>query len=313
MVQGAQDLGMRAPGPMEQPWMDEAKKAISRTTGHDHVSMVASGNCAIMAVLAGIKGRVMVPDQGGWKGFMRYPDVLGLPMVKVETHLGVVEPETLEAAIRKERPKTFLLTSFAGYIADQDMKDISKICHENGVILVEDASGAVGDRKLCDGSISDVIVCSTGAPKIINLTSGGFISTNNNEILDRAGDMIKACKPGTVECAGITEEIKAAPRRVERLVEFSSLLKEELPDVIHQDRRGVCVGLTLDGIKPKEFVKRARGKGLVTDLGKGILTACPRYERFLENGVVVELKNLQVEDMEEEEVMEIAKILRGSM
>ncbi|MEE9564340.1 MAG: hypothetical protein V3V63_01380 [Candidatus Hydrothermarchaeaceae archaeon] len=285
----------------------ECKGVIKEMVGQKFVNPVASGNCAILAAVSAIDGKIMIPDQGGWRGFKDYPDLMGKEVCILETDLGVVNTDALDSELRKHNPGGLFLTSFAGYIAEQDIKEIAKICRENSVCLIEDISGAIGDKILARGD-ADITICSTGAPKIVNVLSGGFVSTDHKEILDRSARVTSACRISPVICAGITEELKNAPDIVERLVKYSAILKEELEDVVHRDSRGVCAGFEIDN--PKRFVKRARENGLVTDANQGFLTACPRYERFLKNGVVVELKKLDILNVIEEDIAKIAEILK---
>ncbi len=285
----------------------KAIRAISEVTKHRHVKLVSSGSAAILAALKGINGGVMIPDQGGWKGFKSYPKLLGLEVCEVETNLGLIEPEVLGRAVEKHKPKALLITSFAGYMAEQDVREISRVCKENEVLLIEDASGAIGDYKLADGSYADVIVCSTGAPKILNVLTGGFISTDNPEILGNAAEVIKACKASPITCAGIVEELKNARRIIQALTKAAALLNEELRGVIHKNKRGICVGIEL-GEDSRQFAKKA---GLKTEFGAALLTSCPTYERFLKNGVAIELKKLDILEMREEKILEIAKILKS--
>jgi hypothetical protein len=285
----------------------ECKGVIKEMVGQKFVNPVASGNCAILAAVSAIDGKIMIPDQGGWRGFKDYPDLMGKEVCILETDLGVVNTDALDSELRKHNPGGLFLTSFAGYIAEQDIKEIAKICRENSVYLIEDTSGAIGDKILARGD-ADITICSTGAPKIVNVLSGGFVSTNHKEILDMSARVASACRISPVICAGITEELKNAPDIVERLVKYSAILKEELEDVVHRDSRGVCAGFETDD--PKRFVKRARENGLVTDANQGFLTACPRYERFLKNGVVVELKKLDILNVTEEDIAKIAEILK---
>lgn len=285
----------------------ECKGVIKEMVGQNFVNPVASGNCAILAAVSAIDGNIMIPDQGGWRGFKDYPDLMGKEVCILETDLGVVNTDALDSELRKHNPGGLFLTSFAGYIAEQDIKEIAKICRENSVYLIEDTSGAIGDKILARGD-ADITICSTGAPKIVNVLSGGFVSTNHKEILDMSARVASACRISPVICAGITEELKNAPDIVERLVKYSAILKEELEDVVHRDSRGVCAGFETDD--PKRFVKRARENGLVTDANQGFLTACPRYERFLKNGVVVELKKLDILNVTEEDIAKIAEILK---
>lgn len=310
MSAAALKLGSKACCASKHEETRKVVQAISKVTKHRHVKLVSSGNAAILAVLKGINGRVMIPDQGGWKGFKSYPKLLGLEVCEVETDLGLIEPEVLVETIERHKPKGLLMTSFAGYMAEQDVREISMVCRENEVLLIEDASGAIGDDKLADGSCADVIVCSTGAPKILNLLTGGFISTNNPEILGNAANVIKACRVSPVTCAGIVEELKNAGRTIKALTKAAGLLKNELRGVIHKDKRGICVGIELSG-DAKKFAAEAGEKGLKTEFGAALLTSCPTYERFLKNGVAIELKKLDILEMKEENILEIAKILKS--
>jgi len=294
-------------------YLGDAEDAVAELVGHRYVDLAPSGTCALQWALAAAGDKVMVPDQGGWRGFLEYPPVSGIETCFLETELGLIHPETLQQALERETPDALILTSFAGYMAEQDVKEISKLCREYGVILVEDASGAVGDGTLADGRHSDIIICSTGSPKIINVGTGGFITTDNQDLRQRWQDHARACRAEPVVAAGIGAEVDRARRRVRRLLEFSEMLKEELPDAVHRERRGISVGIRLEKIPPKRFTGRAHRAGLVTDLGRGFLTRCPRYDRFKERGVVLELKKLDVEKMDPADVHRIAGILKSCM
>lgn len=307
MSRSAEHLGEETCCRASHKEINRCIKGIKDIVGQKFVKPVSSGNCAILAVASAIPGKFMIPDQGGWRGFKDYPELMGREVCTLKTELGVVSTDTLEGKLRKEKPAALFLTSFAGYIAEQNIREIFKICQENSVILIEDVSGGIGDRVLARGN-SDITICSTGAPKILNVFSGGFISTSEREILDMSMEVISACKVSPVTCAGIREELKIAPKIVDELLRYSAMLKEELDGVIHRTHRGLGVGIRV--ADPKNLVKSAREKGLVTDLNQGILTACPRYDRFLENGVVIELKKLDILKVTEDDIAKIAEILK---
>jgi hypothetical protein len=307
MSESALDLGEEAGSREGHREIKECISAIEEVVGQKFVIPVSSGNCAILEVVSAIDGKVTIPDQGGWKGFKEYSELMGRDVCTLKTDFGMVDTDTLDSELRKHEPRALFLTSFAGYIAEQDIKEIAKICRENSVYLVEDASGSIGDRVLAKGD-ADITICSTGAPKIVNVLSGGFISTDRREILDMSTSVASACSISPITCAGIVEELKNAPDIVERLVKYSALLKEELEDVVHRDSRGVCAGFETDD--PKGFAKRARKNGLMTDADQSLLTTCPRYERFLKKGVVVELKKLDILNVTEEDIAKIVEILK---
>ncbi len=291
--------------------IQRAEEAIRKLTHHEFAVPVASGSCATLAVLSAVKGKVMLPDQGGWRGFERCANLLGREVCTLKTKLGVVEQENLAEALRQHKPEALIVTSFAGYMAEQDMRAIHETCVEHGVLLVEDASPAIGDDRLAKGENADVIICSTGDPKIANLTSGGFISTSDEEILKRAKVAIRACRISGILAAGMVEELKVAPLALKRLVELSSQLKRRFMNVVHPNRRGVCVGVLHP--QPKQVAQRARSLGLYTDLGKSLITVCPNRDRFLEKGVCIELKKLDVFRMSRESVSALAEKLEEAL
>lgn len=189
-----------------------AQDRISEITGHEHVKVLNSGNSAILAAMNSFEDKILIPDQGGWTGFRNMAEFRDLEVIETPTNLGIINPEVLEDTINKHKPEALFITSFAGYIAEQPVKELFEVCDDNGVILVEDASGGMGDKekKLGNGEHAHVIVASTGSPKIVNAGSGGFISTNHNKIFKKSKVLLKTLKANPVTCAGISEEIKNA-------------------------------------------------------------------------------------------------------
>ena len=286
-----------------------AQDKISEITGHEHVKTVNSGNSAILSAMNLFKDKILVPDQGGWTGFRNMAEFRGIEVIEVPTDLGIINPEFLEDTINKYKPEALFITSFAGYIAEQPVKDLFEICDDNGVILVEDASGGIGDRekKLGNGEHAHVIVASTGSPKIVNVGSGGFISTNNNELFKKSKVLLKTLKANPITCAGISAEIKNAPKILSKTTEACSVLKKEFKSVIHPDKRGISVALKTDDPKKTGYLLRQE---LKADR-RSIVTVCPRYERVMIDAVCLEIKNLDVECLENDNLKEIIQIVKG--
>ncbi len=224
---------------------------ISNLTNHEHVKLVNSGNSAILVAMSSFKGKILVPDQGGWTGFKNAAEFLGLEIVEVPTELGIIHPETLEESISKHKPEALFITSFAGYIAEQPVKELFEICNDNDVSLVEDASGGIGDKekKLANGDHSHIIVASTGSPKIVNVGNGGFISTNDNEIFRKSKFILKTLRADPITCAGIAEEIKNAQNTLSKTIDACNMIKKEIKTAIHTDKRGISVALKTDNPK----------------------------------------------------------------
>jgi glycine/serine hydroxymethyltransferase len=264
-----------------------AESAVRNLTGHKYSKIVNSGNSAIFTVMSRLKGKIMVPDQGGWSGFIKIAEFLNHEIIYLPTHYGLIDPDFLYLTLQKEKPKALFLTSFAGYTAEQPLKEIHQICKEEGVVLVEDASGALGDEKgrLANKKYADVIVASTGSPKIVNVGNGGVISSNQRELMDLPLRFLDA---DPVTCAGITEEIKNAPSILSETISACAYLKKELDEVFHKNKRGINVILQTRNTK---IMARELRSSLNVHKG-GMISKCPRYDRVMDKGIALEIKNL---------------------
>lgn len=291
---------------------DEVKLAqdeISNFTNHEHVKIVNSGNSAILAAMSSFKDKILIPDQGGWIGFKNMAEFLGLETIEVPTKLGIVNPEVVEDTINKYRPEALFITSFAGYIAEQPVKGLFDVCDDRNIVLVEDISGGIGDieKKLGNGDHAHVIVASTGSPKIVNVGNGGFVSTNDNEIFKKSKAILKTLKASPITCAGISEEIKNAPQLLSKTIEACDIIKKEFRSAIYSNKRGITVALETNDPKKIGYLLRQK---LKAD-GRSIITVCPRYERVMIDAVCLEIKNLDVQCLENDSLKEIIQIVKG--
>jgi hypothetical protein len=282
-----------------------AEKEVCNLTNHKYSKIVNSGNSAIFTVMNNFQGKIMVPDQGGWSGFIKIAEYLGFELVYLPTDSGLIDPKQLIDVFIKEEPEALFITSFAGYTAEQPLKEIYEVCDEEGVVLVEDASGALGDEtgRLANGKHSHIIVASTGSPKIVNVGSGGFISTNLECVFETP---LKFLQADHITCAGISQEIKHAPSTLAKTISSSSYLKAELEDVFHEDKRGINVICKADN--PNKLAKELRTAIKVHD--GGMISKCPRYDRILENAVALEIKNLDILCLTPENLDKIIEIVR---
>jgi hypothetical protein len=275
--------------PSKNQLIKSAEKDICNLTHHKYSKILNSGNSAIFTVMSNFQGKIMVPDQGGWSGTIKIAEYLGLEIIYLPTDEGLINPNLLDDILIKKTPKALFLTSFAGYTAEQPLKETYNVCDEEGVVLVEDASGALGDEtsRLANGKHSHIILASTGSPKIVNVGNGGFISTDLEEVLETP---LKFLQADHVTCAGISQEIKNAPSLLSKTISSCSYLKEKLEDVFHEDRRGVNVICKADN--PKKLATELRAALKVRN--GGMISKCPRYDRILEDAVALEIKNLDI-------------------
>ncbi len=286
-----------------------AEDVLKKVTGHEHARMTCSGNAAIMAAMSNMKGPVMLPDQGGWSGFIKIAKFFGLEIAYMPTINGVINLESFEEKIQKNHPESLFITSFAGYMAEQPVKAIYKICEDYNIILVEDASGAVGDpsRNLACGNNSHIMVASTGSPKIINLGNGGFISTNDPEFFNNIYYVLKSLQSSPVTCAGLVEEIKKTPENLAKTINACDFLKKRISSSFHQEKSGINLAIPFK--EPKKIANSLR-KSLPVK-GGGMITVCPRYDRINYPAVCLEIKNLDVRCLEKSNLIKIAEIVEN--
>lgn len=283
---------------------------IRKVTGHRYARLLNSGNAAILLLAHRLEGPLLVPDQGGWRGFMRIPEITGREVLTVKTDLGLLDPEVLDARLTETGASALLVTSFAGYTAEQPIRELADVCRSHGALLVEDASGSVSDplERLCNGKISDIIIASTGAPKTVNAGGGGFISTSVPQIVQQ--DMLlSSLKADPYVRAAVALELEAAERNLTETLRACSYLKENLEGVLHPDKRGINV--IIPSSDPRGDVKRLR-KVINAD-GRSIFTPCPSYDRVLENAVAVEVKNLDVGSLTPENLEAMAELISSTM
>ena len=260
---------------------------IKELTGHDEARITSSGNNSIFIALSTVEGDIIIPDQGGWHGFKQIARFLNKNIVTLKTDFGLIDPNRLDEMDLKDN-SALIFTSFAGYCAEQDTKSIAKYCKNNAITTIEDASAGIGDRKNRLGRHSDIILASTGSPKIINVGSGGFITADNPEIFAKTSLPQKLSKTNDIICSGIDNELDNVGKNLEVTLNATEYLKKHIPNAIHANKRGVNVIIPHEDAKSIGWnLKRS----LTTDKS-GFITTCPNYNRIKQKAIAVEIKNL---------------------
>ena len=262
---------------------------IKELTRHEEVKITSSGNNSIFIALSSIEGDIIIPDQGGWHGFKQIAKFLGKNIVTLKTDLGIINTDYLDT-LNLNDDSALIFTSFAGYTAEQDTKSISKYCKDNNITTIEDASAGIGDSKgnLGNGRYSDIIIASTGSPKIINVGTGGFIATSNPDIFKKTALPQKLSKTSEIICGGICIELENVSEKLDVTLNATEHLKKHIPNVIHANKRGVNVIIPHDDAKSISWNLK---KTLTTDKS-GFITTCPNYNRVKQKAIAVEIKNL---------------------
>jgi len=256
-------------------------------THHKHIKLTNSGDAAIFVALATAKKLnprefILIPDQGGWFSYPIYPKYHGFAVKELKTGAGVIDLEDLKQHV--STASAILVSSFAGYIAEQPMQEIIAICHEHGCLVIEDVSGSIGDDILCDGQ-SDIIIGSFGKWKIVDVGHGGFISCAQ-DALDK--DALRLAKQN-IDLDLLQKKLEAAPKRLAALIAEATKVKADLKDlnIVHPDKRGVNVAIRFSSEEEKQRILDYCQKQSYEH------TLCPRYIRVNEQAISIELKRKQ--------------------
>ena len=294
-------------GNVNDNFEEKCKNKIRDLTSPEFVKMTSSGNNSIFVALSAVEGDIIVPDQGGWHGFKQIAKFLDKNLITIKTDLGIINPNYLNDIDINDN-SALIFTSFAGYCAEQDTKSITKYCRNNGITTIEDASAGIGDKKklLGNGKYSDVILASTGSPKMINVGSGGFISTDNEEIFKNSSMPQKLSKTTEITCSGIYAELDNVKNNLELTLNATEHLKKHISNTIHAKRRGVNVIIPTDDAKEISWNLK---KALTIDKS-GFITTCPNYNRVKQKAISIEIKNLDYGCLEKEYLDKIIEELK---
>jgi hypothetical protein len=273
--------------------IEELLKAYSRC---ECVRLVNRGNAAIFCALAMVRSAnkpgserntILIPDQGGWISFETYPPLLGFDVVKVKTDRGIIDLADLKN--KSSSAAAFIVTSFAGYFAEQQIRDISAVCHGAGCLLIEDASGAIGDAVLCDGGYSDIIVASFGEHKPVDNGYGGFVAANDKGLFASASVAFSLTN-FFEDYSVLLEKLKEVPARLDFFFAKQEQVKRDMKrlgvEVLHPRSRGLNVI-----VKPKDDEEKRKVSDYCEEQGLETV-ACPKYIRVEEPAISIEIKRL---------------------
>lgn len=299
-----------AKGNILEDFEKKCQEKIKELTSHESVKITSSGNNSIFIALSAIEGDIIVPDQGGWHGFKQIARFLNKNIITLKTDFGIINPTYLDE-LDINNDSALIFTSFAGYSGEQDIKEISKYCRSNNIITIEDASAGIGDKKnnLGNGNYSDIIIASTGSPKLINVGSGGFITANNNEFFEKSKLPQKLSKTNEIICSGIDSELNYVEKNLELTLNATKYLKNNIEPTIHHNRRGVNVIIPHENAKEISWNLK---KSLPIDKS-GFITTCPNYNRVKTKAISIEIKNLSYSCLKKEYLDKIIEEINNQL
>ena len=284
-----------AKGNVDKNFEESCIAKIRALTTKEHVKMTSSGNNSIFIALSAITGDIIIPDQGGWHGFKQIAKFLDKNIVTLKTDAGLINTDYLDE-LEISEGSALIFTSFAGYTAEQDIRSIVSYCKDSNITTIEDASAGIGDSENILGCRSDIILASTGSPKIINVGSGGFIATDDDDVFTRTSLPQKLSKTTEIICSGIDNEIDNVSENLQVSLNATEHVKKHIPNTLHADKRGINVIIPHENSKSICWDLK---KTLTTDKS-GIITTCPNYNRVKQKAICIEIKNLDYACLEKE-------------
>jgi hypothetical protein len=256
----------------------EVTEKLHELFGKNNIQLVESGDHAILSVLRYAKSigksKVLIQDQGGWLTYRDYPKKEELELIFLKTDYGLIDLDDLR--IKADRNSVLLVNSLNGYFSEQPMEEIKRICSDKNCLLINDASGSVGTELAL---IGDIILCSFGKYKPINLHYGGCITFNDGSF---AGEFDEK------KLEKLNSELDKLFFRLQQWTDINRKIKEDLKefDIIHRGSKGINVIVKFKDDLEKEKIISYCNKN------KYEHTLCPRYIRTMEKAVSIEVKRI---------------------
>ena len=258
---------------------------IKKYTKHDYIALTSRGNTAIesafnSAIKLSKNKKVLVPDQGGWFSYFKYPKKMGMEVLEVKTDYGIIDLNDLKKKL--DDACCFIYSNPAGYFAEQPIKEIYSIC-KGKCLVIMDVTGSIGDKDMSDGDYADFMVCSFGEWKPVNLGYGGVISAKEDTI-----EVQEKSKFDPSFSEKLYVNLSTVDKRLNGFYNEAKKIKNDLQDfdILHRDKTGINVIVKFNNEPEKTKITDYCEKN------KYEYTLCPRYIRVNEKAISIEVKRL---------------------
>jgi len=302
----------------DDDYYEIASSRIQELLPSKNTYILNSANSCILTVIESLPEPILIPDQGGWNGFKKSASILGKNICEIPTDNGMINIEELPYYIEEYDIKSVYITSFAGYHALQPVEEIYDICNTHQTILVLDISPSIGYHDI--NQYCDVQIASTGSPKIINVENGGFINDLTGK-LKLNNHLLKTFKADKLTCAAIAKEIPKAPSIIKKTIKANTYLKKRLSEIITSPEYYVIdyKSIGLNTIIKAESKKKAKTlsyeirRQINITPNKSIITTGPNYNRIKTASIIIEIKNIDMDDLTKEKMDELIKIIANTV
>jgi len=270
---------------------DKITDMLKKTLRQDSINLTSRGNTAIFSALYCArkmnlkKKTVLIPDQGGWLTYKKYPEYLEMKAVELKTDDGIIILDELKKALKNHDVNCLLYENPAGYFADQPIKDIYEACKGKCKVIM-DVSGCIGDNDLCNGEHADIMVGSFGKWKIVDAGYGGFVSAKDAKTFNHAKEIFNLTEFDDLHSENILGKLIEAQERIKGLYKTCKVIKEDLKglNVLQKDKKGVVVVIAYGTENDKQRIIDYCEKH------KYEYTQCPRYIRVNRDAISIEVK-----------------------
>lgn len=171
--------------------VDEFEKEFARTIGAGHAAALSSGTAAMHMALKAVgvsKGDVVFCQSLTFAASANpiiYQNAVPV-FIDSDEKTWNMDPEALEMAFKKYKPKAVIVVHLYGLAADMD--SILALCRKHEVPLIEDAAESLGTtyKGRYTGTIGEYGVFSFNGNKIITTSGGGMLVSDNQEGIAKA-------------------------------------------------------------------------------------------------------------------------------
>jgi len=267
---------------------DKIIDILKKYTRHDHIYLTERGNKAILAALKIVKEseseKILIPDQGSWMTYFQYAKKLKFEIKGLETDYGVIDLDILKNNLKDA--SALIYSNPAAYYAEQPIKEIYETCKKNNIIVILDISGSIGSD-FYDADYADIIVCSFGKWKPINLGYGGFISIGN--IYGKNKDYLRNLKFEKSYCTNLYGKLVNLKKRYEFFEKINKKIKDDLKqfNILNINKKGINVIVKFNDEKEKNKIVDYCEKN------KYEFVECPKMIKVNEKAISIEVKRLE--------------------
>lgn len=166
--------------------VDQFENELAQRVGIQYAAALSSGTAAIHMALkaAGVgKGDIVFCQDLTFSATANpiiYQDAIPV-FIDSNYQTWNMDPELLETAFKKYKPKAVIVVHLYGLSADLD--DILGICNKHNVTFIEDAAESLGTlyKNRHTGTFGDYGIFSFNGNKIITTSGGGMLVSNDEE------------------------------------------------------------------------------------------------------------------------------------